>query len=531
MKILKIFAGVSTLFMLLLGINAWQLNGDPAIQGLSHGAYLMQVIKIPALLTLIGAGMLSIAVWSGKAEAAEKLQQEQQVEQEALQKAQAKMAAKEASKNFTVQLIGARLITPYIRRGLPLEAQLPALLSYQQNKKPKAYYAPATATNNDSDGYTTSYDAFTRTYLKNAIYPFNFSFWSARRESFFYNGLKWSEVKGDGTNDQTPESTNQIAVFCTLAKELAPAEGYRFLDQKGLMTWSYKDSPRVDDKAVLTEFEKTHASIKWQMDNAVGIKATDPKSTVHYRFGSASAGFSSLTQAFDYLESHPKEVVWVLAADARSFAPKIIHEQPNEASVLLLLAHQDFDTGRDPLALLSRPVKEDVSKDDRRSALERLKAVTSESLTRAKVEGQDLGRIVHDASNSKQLGMAAQVSTEIVGSGHLDWFKQQMNLSAWLGDLGAATTSYQVLMGAYAAFANNKPSIVLDINEAGEQWAMTISPPPNHQPPATRSYWGAMGDGAYSLPWWGKRRDGKPDFDMGPQPERKPEPPFALEYQ
>jgi hypothetical protein len=85
-------------------------------------------------------------------------------------------------------------------------------------------------------------------------------------------------------------------------------------------------------------------------------------------------------------------------------------------------------------------------------------------------------------------------------------------------------------MGAYAAFASNKPSLVLDVNEAGEQWAMTISPPPNHQLPAARQYWSAMGDGAYSKPWRGKRRDGKFDFDMAPQPDRKSVAPFALEY-
>uniref|UniRef100_UPI0026013B6E hypothetical protein n=1 Tax=Iodobacter sp. TaxID=1915058 RepID=UPI0026013B6E len=345
MKILKICAAISAVFILLLGINAWQLNGDPSIQGLSQGAYLMQVIKIPALLTLLGAGMLSIAVWSGKAEAAEQLKQEQLAEQAVLQKAQAQTSAQETSLHFKVQLIGARLITPYIRRGLPLEAQLPALLGYQQNKKPKAYYAPATAKKSSSGGYTTSYDDFVSTYLDKMIEAFNFSFWSARSESFFYNGLKYTKNPGTG---RVAGTINQIAVFCTLAQEFQPAANYQFLNQEGLMTWSYKDSPRVDNKAVLTAFEKTHASIKSAMDFAVGIAKNDPKSTVHYRFGSSSAGFSSLTQAFDYLESHPKEVVWVLAADARSFAPKIIDEQPNEASVLLLLAHQDFDTGRDP---------------------------------------------------------------------------------------------------------------------------------------------------------------------------------------
>ena len=72
------------------------------------------------------------------------------------------------------------------------------------------------------------------------------------------------------------------------------------------------------------------------------------------------AGLSlPIEAALDYLEAHPDKTVWVLAFDAPSF-PK--DSQLNETGALLVLAHPDYITGREPLAWIHRASRVPVVK-------------------------------------------------------------------------------------------------------------------------------------------------------------------------
>jgi len=68
--------------------------------------------------------------------------------------------------------------------------------------------------------------------------------------------------------------------------------------------------------------------------------------------GGPNAGFTSLSAALDYLQSHPKETVWVMNWDAPS---RPLDRQINENLVLLVLAGPDYKTERAPLAWLGYP--------------------------------------------------------------------------------------------------------------------------------------------------------------------------------
>jgi len=64
-----------------------------------------------------------------------------------------------------------------------------------------------------------------------------------------------------------------------------------------------------------------------------------------------------------------------------------------------------------------------------------------------------------------------------------------------------------------------------------------VSPPPQYtRPDPAQLYWNARSESDYSRPWWGKRKDGKPDFGMAPMEKddgtpAKPAAPFELKYE
>jgi len=68
--------------------------------------------------------------------------------------------------------------------------------------------------------------------------------------------------------------------------------------------------------------------------------------------GGPNAGFTSLSAALRYLQSHPNETVWAMNWDAPS-RPK--DKQINENMVLLVLAGPNYKTERDALAWIGYP--------------------------------------------------------------------------------------------------------------------------------------------------------------------------------
>ena len=81
--------------------------------------------------------------------------------------------------------------------------------------------------------------------------------------------------------------------------------------------------------------------------------------------------------------------------------------------------------------------------------------------------------------------------------------------------MGATTTPYHLLLAAWAANNEGKPMLVANV--VGGEDAVLVTPPEHYTQVDTRQpYWAARSENDFSRPWWGRRKDGKPDVGMSP---------------
>jgi hypothetical protein len=245
-----------------------------------------------------------------------------------------------------------------------------------------------------------------------------------------------------------------------------------------------------------------------------------PHLNVHQ--GGAAAGFTSVEAALDYLEAHPDKTVWVLAFDAPSF-PK--DSQLNETGALLVLAHPDYVTGREPLAWIHRASRVPVVKG---AVVPAWHAALADAADRGQFKPSDIGYLIHDAGQgdaaaSKRLGDLARGTTETLPS--LDFAQQNFNTSALLGDLRAGTAATNLVLAIAYAHHKNVPVIVAGTRETAASetspadravTAVLVRPPANPTPfDPNKNWFRARGEGNAYLPWWSRRHDAEPNRMQG----------------
>ena len=481
--------------------------------------------------------VVSTVFFIQRAEAAETQRAAERAESAQQQTERDRLGARDAQRTLSVQLVGAQLIAPYIARGRPLQEQLPALMSRNPLRKPKPFYSPASGGRRD-------FKFMAIQYIGNLTTPFETPFWVQRPKdgypgtSFFYNGLKWTTHKGMQDGQTRPETDNQIPIFVNLPNVLEPRIAPSILGGDGRLlapvTLPLKDHDYKKNydatRAAFMPLETINFELTGDLYSFVGNKELGHH-PIFYRFGGSAAGFRSLAAAFDYLEAHPTEVVWFMAIDSPSYGCEGKIKQPNEAGILLMLAHRDFDTGREPLAMIHRPQQTPEAPGTR--PLIRLKTALTEALARGGVPPAQVGRYFHDAASGKELGLAAQAATETLPG--FDWEKQNYSLPAWLGDMGATTTPYHLLLASWEANVTGKPMLVTNV--VGGEDAVLVTPPEHYTPvDIHQPYWAARSQNDASRPWWGRRKDGKPDVGMSPLNKddgtpAEPEPPYELKYE
>lgn len=231
--------------------------------------------------------------------------------------------------------------------------------------------------------------------------------------------------------------------------------------------------------------------------------------------GGANAGFTSLTQALDYLQQHPTETVWVMNWDAPS---RPLDDQLNENLVLLVLAGPDYKTGRTPLAWLSYPSQvkvEDVASDDGSPRqIQAWKTVMEKAAQNAGKLPSDIGFVIHDANSthpqsSDRLAGLARTVTENIPD--LDFMKQTFNTSALLGEMraGSALTNVALAIG----YANHigKTVLVAGTTDLDQPTATVVTPPAVVRPIDANAPWfRARGANNAYMTWWGLRHDARP---------------------
>jgi len=255
---------------------------------------------------------------------------------------------------------------------------------------------------------------------------------------------------------------------------------------------------------IVSEFNIGNASFKdlWS-------KNTPPD--VHVTQGGPNAGFTSLNNALDYLQSHPKESVWVMNWDAPSFPPK--DEQMNENMVLLILAGPQMDTGRDPLAWISRASTADVgtfeSKPGTARATQAWKSAIDTAATNAGIKSSDITYVVHDAGRggdaaSERIAALGRSLTETLPE--FDFNKQTFNTPALLGEMGAGTALTDVALAIGRANHLGGHVLVAGTTDPTHLTAVIVTPPSQPIPiDPERPWFRARGENNAYLPWWGRR--------------------------
>jgi len=231
---------------------------------------------------------------------------------------------------------------------------------------------------------------------------------------------------------------------------------------------------------------------------------------------SGNAGWTTLEASWKLIASPEGKVIWQATVDSPSY-PK--DEEPNEAAVLLMVAHPAYDTGRKPLAYFSAPAVvpvKDVKREEGESPrVAALRLAVQQVCATADIEPNSIGSIASDCGRntpaaSKRL---SEVAAALHGLVHdLDVVHQRIDMVALLGELGANTVNYSLLLAAYAAYQRNHVVLYVSNVDPDAGRAMLVFPPRDHTQPDPHREFPTHDAGQWYAPWWGQRLDGKKDF-------------------
>ncbi|MFT3847096.1 MAG: hypothetical protein QM739_00005, partial [Propionivibrio sp.] len=262
------------------------------------------------------------------------------------------------------------------------------------------------------------------------------------------------------------------------------------------------------------------AFVREQMDTYFGLTEPEFSSTlqlpsVRVHAGGPAAGPAALAAALDYLEENPGRTVWVMAFDAPAF-PK--HAQLNETGVLLVLAHADYATGREPLAFVQRVSRVPVAPGGDRAAVRIAAAwqgVFADAAARGNLAADQIGYVIHDAGQgsdaaSERVAGLAQAMTASLPK--LDFLKQGFNTGSVLGELNAGSVPTSLVLAVAYAHHRNTPVLVAATRETDDAAPAAVGilvRPPAHPTPfdPSRNWFRARGEGTAYLPWWSRRFD------------------------
>lgn len=508
------------------------------------------VMRIAAwpLLAWMGIATLALTAHSVRADVQNKRQQsEQAVAQQRAEQTQQQQQNDQQAREFAIALVGAQLTTGLFNQTKPVAYYLNPMLERLQpyGKKPKGVFAPANGASYIYEEEPTIERKFVL-YLKQLsdklVWPFRFP---ALHKDYLYKGLgrMWGEPQ-----QRIPQFITLPKVFEIREPERVAAIERGEWDPAIPVEISRDDNRPLDAHPPLWRWHWRYFSGLFAYLNYENKK---PFTEFHYQFAHAG-GYDSIKNAFAYIEKNPPAktdhpMVWTLAVDAPQFVLKETDRNANDSGTLLMWAHPNADTGRKPLVLLQRPVTHIVAENKKLSSADVGSAIT-EALTNAQVSVGQIGHLVTDfgvaAGSTDYLSSLGEglknANTEPNDAHHaIDLIEHRTDLTASLGDIGANTAGFSSLITAWAAFAQNKPSVLISRSAPNRIDVLVFKPRANHVPPShDKAYYAAVAEPEFSRPWWGERLDGKPDF--GDEPGKKrldgkglidPEQPFEFMWQ
>ena len=271
------------------------------------------------------------------------------------------------------------------------------------------------------------------------------------------------------------------------------------------------DRPDLEPTPVVSILREV-IKLKFELGGHSSISMRNNPADVRVSAGRSNVGFTSLSAALDYLESHPGESVWAMNWDVPEFP---LDKQMSENFALLILAGPNFDTEREPLAWIGRPVTrraEDFEVQPGqprlvqawRSAMEAAASNAGRPLT-------EIGYLIHDAGKAsdvagKRLATLGQALGEPLPE--FDILKQGFNNTALMGDTGAGTALTNVALAIAYAHHKGTPVLVAGTAEKDTAAAVVVTPPARaREIDPSKDWFRARGVENTYLPWWGLRRD------------------------
>ena len=397
----------------------------------------------------------------------------------------------EPAKPFTAQVVGLQWLNPLQRRDYSTEWQLLWTLGLARpNKnddmvtaKPQKYATLQMVVSiADGNNGRETFDGYHEKYVNKLTVLFHDIYFSS--SSYFYNAhsLKdkttWRELAGIHVEYALPEG------------KLDPVEATNYTRE------------RIKNNFAIGNVNSPTA---WTRNTPPDVRVT---------MGGPNAGFTSLSAALHYLESHPNETVWAMNWDAPNFPPN--DEGINENMVLLVLAGPNYKTERDALAWIGYPATKSAADFESKKglpprAVQASQAALDAAVANAGKQSTDIGYVVHDAnvthadSPDRLRILAHTLSTE---APEIDFMKQAFNTPALLGEMGAGTALTNVALGI--AYANHfgKNVLVAGTTDPEHPTAVLVLPPAKVRPIAPDKPWfrARSGNNAY-LMWWGLRHD------------------------
>ncbi|RQH07171.1 virulence factor [Paraburkholderia dinghuensis] len=396
--------------------------------------------------------------------------------------------ADDGGKPFVAQVVGLEWLNPLQRRDYPTEWQTlwtlglvkPNLHDDMVRTNPKKYTSlqPVAGIANGVFGKET-FEGFHKKYVDELLPLFADRY--VMNPSYFYtvapsDRRKWRELAGIHVEYAIP------------AGRLDPVKARDFLRDRMILAFEIGNKSAPD---------------LWSHN-------TPPD--VHVTPGGPNAGFTSLNAALDYLQSHPKESVWVMNWDAPGFPPN--DEQMNENMVLLILAGPQMDTGRDPLAWIGRAATANVEDFEAKAGTTRAtqawKSAIEAAAHNANVPATDISYVIHDAGRgsdaaSDRIAALGRTLTETLPE--FEFQKQTFNTPALLGEMGAGTALTDVVLAIGRANHLGGNTLVAGTTDPKHLSAVVVVPPATLVPiDPDRDWFRARGENNAYLPWWGRLR-------------------------
>lgn len=362
------------------------------------------------------------------------------------------------------QLVGGSLISPLLAPRYPLEHYLPTLLAlHPDDLAPKVY--KGISTNPDIGRYR-----FDENILDDLTGSFSFTVSYYNQTAQGYHQFLWNEVR-----------MKQLAIVAGFTAERTVEEGEELWRRAYL---SYGENTKPGSITV----------------------------------ASGKAGWTTLEAGLGKIASPENKVIWLGTVDSPSY-PK--YKLPNEAAVLLMLAHPGFVSGRAPLAYFTAPAVVPVKDIERvkgeKPRVTALRLAVEQVCATAGIAPSSIGTIVRDCG--RHTPDAAQRLADTGAALHdllpdYDLLKEAIDLPAVLDELGANTVNYSLLLAAYAANQRRHPVLYISSRDpdAGRALLILPNPAPVENKDPTRLDREAFSRGQWYRPWWGQRLDGKKDF-------------------